>query len=142
VGEGEYKLCYGTIGFALTEIAEGLERHDYALVPEETYQTWTSFGTFKSEESAAIRKRDRFTAHFEDEDGRKWDVVTYKCAHEHFPLKGADWRFVDCIKCNGKVFAGPKITIATYEGIVRNAQKKAEEEAECFRCFAARWFDD
>ena len=142
MGKGEYRLCYGTIGFALTEIAKGLERHDYALVPEETYQTWTSFGTFKSEESAVIRKRDRFIAHFEDEDGQKWDVVTYKCAHEHSPLWGAHWRFVERIRCDGKVFAGSKITIAAYERIVRKAQKKMEAEAEYPMSFVARWFGD
>lgn len=142
MGRGEYELCYGTIGFALTEIAKGLERHDYALVSEETYQTWTSLGTFKSEKSAAIKKRDRFTAHFEDEDGQKWDVVTYKCAHVHSPFEGAHWRFVERIKRDGKVFAGSKITIAAYERIVWEAQKKAEEEAEYFRSFAARWFGD
>ena len=129
MGRGEYKLCYGTIGFALTEIAEGLKRHDYGLIPEKTYQTWTSFGTFKSEKSAVIRKRDRFTAHFEDIDGQKWDVVTYKCAHDHFPLRGAHWRFIERIKCDGEVFAESKLTIAAYERIVRKAQKKAEEEA-------------
>ncbi|MCR4753844.1 MAG: hypothetical protein K5837_05550 [Candidatus Saccharibacteria bacterium] len=142
MGKGEYKLCYGTIGTALMEIAEGLERHDYALVPEVTYRTWTSFGTFKSEMSAVIRKRDRFTAHFEDEDGQKWDVVTYKCTHEHFPLQGVRWRFIERIKRGGKVFAGSKITIAEYEKKVRKAQKKAEEEAEYFRSFSARWFSD
>lgn len=142
MGKGEYKLCYGTIGFALKEIAEGLERHDYALVPEETYRTWTGFGTFKCEMSAVIRKRDRFVAHFVDEDGQKWDVVTYKCTHEHFPLQGARWRFIERIKRGGKVFAGSKITIAEYEKKVRKAQKKAEEEAEYFRSFSARWFSD
>ena len=142
MGKGEYKLCYGTIGFALTEIAEGLKRHDYALIPEETYRTWTSFDTFKCEMSVVIRKRNRFTAHFEDIDGQKWDVVTYKCAHDHFPLQGAHWRFVERIKRDSKVFAGSKITIAAYERIVREAQKKAEEEAEYFGSFAARWFGD
>ncbi len=142
MGKGELKLCYGTIGFALTEIAEGLGRHDYALIPERDYQTWIKFGTFRSEESAIVRKRNRSIAHFEDEDGRKWDVTTYKCIHIHFPLQGANWRFVEHIKCDGKVFAKPKITIATYEKLVRMAQKKAEEKEAYFRSVAARWFGD
>ncbi|MBO4854939.1 hypothetical protein J5500_00855 [Candidatus Saccharibacteria bacterium] len=142
MGKGEYELYYGTIGFALTQIAEGLERHDYALIPEETYQTWIGFGTFESEESTVVRKRDRFIAHFKDEDGRKWDIATYKCVHEHFVHQGTRWRFIERIKCDGKVFAKPKITIATYEKVVRKAQEKAREEAAFFRSFAARWFDD
>ena len=142
MGKGEYELYYGTIGFALTEIAEGLGRHDYALIPEETYQTWIGFGTFKSEENAVIRKRDRFIAHFKDEDGQEWDIATYKCVHIHFPLKGTNWRFIERIKCDGKVFAKPKITIAAYEKLVRKAQEKAEAEAAYYRSFAARWFGD
>ncbi|MCR5572546.1 MAG: hypothetical protein K6F57_02110 [Candidatus Saccharibacteria bacterium] len=142
MGKGEYELYYGTIGFALTEIAGGLERHDYALIPEETYQTWIGFGTFKSEENSAIRKRDRFIAHFKDEDEQEWDIVTYKCVHIDSPLKGANWRFIARIERDGKFFAKPKIGIAKYEELVQEAQKKAEKEMAHFMSFAFHWFDD
>ena len=133
---------YGTIGFALTNIADGLGRHGYALISEEDYQTWISLETFRSEESAVVRKRDRSIAHFEDEDGRKWDVTTYKCIHIYFPLQDANWRFVERIECDGKVFAKSKTTIAAYEKLVREAQKKAKEKEAYFRRVVARWLGD
>lgn len=142
MGKGEFKLRYRTIGSALKEIAEELERHDYDLIPEEAYQAWINLGTFRGEESAVVRERDRFIAHFEDEDGREWDIATYKCINIYFSLQDANWRFVERIKCDGKVFAKPKITITAYEKLVREAQKKAKERVAYYRSYATRWFGD
>ena len=132
MGSGEYAMVYGTIDFALTEIADGMSRHDFGLVSDETYHTWTTFTTYKGEENKQIGKRRRFTAHFEDEDGHKWDVVTYKCVHTGYLSKGNCWRFIDRIKCDGKIIAKPNITIAAYEKNVEKAKKKAEFDAERF----------
>ena len=114
---GEYGAFYGTIGFQLTQLAEGLKGHSYAIVPESFYRGWKRLGSFKEEKDGSYYGTDYnehqvTTAKFEDE-GHTWLVTTAICAHPSDP-KEFCWRYIVKITKNGEVVSRPRTRFEDY----------------------------
>lgn len=93
----EYAAFYGTIGYQLTQVAEGQKQHSYAMVPESIYRGWKRLISFKDEKEASyfgtdMAEHQTTIAHFEDE-GHNWYVTTAKCAHPSDPADFC-WRYI------------------------------------------------
>lgn len=114
---GEYGAFYGTIGFQLEQIIEGLKNHSYAIVPEPFYRSWTRLADFREEKESSYYGTD-FNEHkidiakFESE-GSVWLVTTAKCAHANNPRE-ISWRYIVKITKDGIIVSRPKIRFEDY----------------------------
>ena len=114
---GEYGAFYGTIGFQLTQLAEGLKEHSYAIVPESFYRAWKRLSSFRGEKEGSYYGTDFnehavVTAKFEDE-GEIWAVTTAICPHPSDP-KEFCWRYIVKITKNNTAISRPRTRFEDY----------------------------
>lgn len=113
----EYAAFYGTIGYQLTQVAEGQKQHSYAIVPESIYRGWKRLISFKDEKEASyfgtdMAEHQTTIAHFEDE-GHNWYVTTAKCAHPSDPADFC-WRYIIKITMDTITLSRSKVRFEDY----------------------------
>ena len=93
------EAMYGNISGMLTSLASSMKSHDYAIIPEQIYQSWLQFESFRGEEVDKIGRHNVTIAHFCENESSSY-CASSSCdgiRETEVPLGDADFSVVTCI---------------------------------------------
>ena len=111
-----YVMEIGTISYSLNGIAEFLTSKGYALMMETAYRNWCSSASFRGENiNHQTKACDYFIAHFEDENGHKWEIASYKYTSKNH----INWRFIRHIVFDEIMIAKSATPFADFKKLIK-----------------------
>ena len=93
------EAMYGNMSGTLSSIASSMKNYDYAIIPEQVYQSWLQCESFRGEETDKIGRHNVTIAHFCENESSSYCASSSDdgiCETE-VPLEDADFSVVTCI---------------------------------------------